>query len=315
MRLSLLAIFCLVLFASCKKKVIEITTVLQVEKEMQIPIDTNVRELSFPAPEIGFALPGLYGMWKTTDGGNSWTEITQFSEEVVEKVHFFNEQQGVCFLDPEVMYTDDGGATWTETADADFMGAGEDGEVIIGEKNTFNSSFNIEVSHDYGNTFQYLAGQVNLPVFGFKDAAVADSLGIVMVEDESPGTVSFNLYTGEVNFNYEAPSCYDIYIGPSQRALINTDNRLETKRSVSYGIAHTNHTYPYYGLDGYGNLMVAVGKNTITSNYVTGENDSWTEVFTEEGNGFTETFYSVEFIDSDTFFIGGEKGKIIKASL
>jgi hypothetical protein len=63
------------------------------------------------------------GVWKTTDGGQSWTRLYDDPTEAVFSVSFFDDLHGVMLTDKPnttihanhtIYYTTDGGATWTE---------------------------------------------------------------------------------------------------------------------------------------------------------------------------------------------------------
>jgi photosystem II stability/assembly factor-like uncharacterized protein len=66
---------------------------------------------------------GLGGVWKTTDGGQTWvaqntTAFTTAGSSWCDGVHFFDENNGLAYGDPvgsnfEIYTTSDGGATWT----------------------------------------------------------------------------------------------------------------------------------------------------------------------------------------------------------
>ena len=65
------------------------------------------------------------GVWKTTDGGQTWTRLFESYTEAVSGVSFFDELHGVIYTDKmqsdilsnsSVYYTTDGGETWVEAA-------------------------------------------------------------------------------------------------------------------------------------------------------------------------------------------------------
>ena len=84
------------------------------------------RDISFPSPDIGY-VAGIDGLWKSTDRGESWKNITPL---FLEQVGDFGES-AVCFSDPRngiygyascsepvvhFCHTDDGGTRWTRTS-------------------------------------------------------------------------------------------------------------------------------------------------------------------------------------------------------
>lgn len=83
------------------------------------------RDISFPVPEVGY-IAGIDGLWKSTDLGESWMNITPLILDRVE-----SGEAAVCFTDPfngvyaysscyePVVYfcrTEDGGESWSRTS-------------------------------------------------------------------------------------------------------------------------------------------------------------------------------------------------------
>jgi photosystem II stability/assembly factor-like uncharacterized protein len=79
-----------------------------------------VRDIAFPTPRIGYAVAELGQVWKTTDGGRTWTSVLNLGYPYY--------WYGVAALDPDhvvisgfdnaaftglVRWTSDGGATWS----------------------------------------------------------------------------------------------------------------------------------------------------------------------------------------------------------
>ncbi|PDS26522.1 T9SS type A sorting domain-containing protein [Flavobacterium branchiophilum] len=87
---------------------------------------TNISPVSGTTAWVGAFdnVNGLGGVWKTTDGGNTWTQqnasaYTTSGVSWFNAVHFYNANTGITFGDPlsngkfEIYKTTDGGATWT----------------------------------------------------------------------------------------------------------------------------------------------------------------------------------------------------------
>jgi|GEM_PF-2671453 len=83
--------------------------------------DGPVNYLCFTSPDIGFAADN-YRLWKTTDGGKTWTVNYDFKQEPLLSVFFFNGSFGwVCGGDAPngfIMRTSDGGAHWQRQQNA-----------------------------------------------------------------------------------------------------------------------------------------------------------------------------------------------------
>ena len=65
-------------------------------------------------------------VYKTTDGGQTWTRLFSDTKQAVNRIHFFDELHGVMLTDKmdsttkannAIYYTTDGGVTWTEGAE------------------------------------------------------------------------------------------------------------------------------------------------------------------------------------------------------
>ncbi|MCB9290203.1 MAG: T9SS type A sorting domain-containing protein [Lewinellaceae bacterium] len=71
---------------------------------------------------------GGRGIFRTTDGGETWTEVFNNSAGGV-WLHFFDNQEGICINSGTMARTTDGGATWASVPQADIPGfqAGEFG--------------------------------------------------------------------------------------------------------------------------------------------------------------------------------------------
>jgi photosystem II stability/assembly factor-like uncharacterized protein len=79
-----------------------------------------IHDLSFATAKVGFAAAELGQVWKTTDGGNTWTEIVNLGfPYYFYGVHAFNTNDVVIsgFNDSNfnglIRWSHDGGATWT----------------------------------------------------------------------------------------------------------------------------------------------------------------------------------------------------------
>jgi hypothetical protein len=93
---------------------------------------TVIHDLAFASPAVGYAAAELGQVWKTSDGGRSWTEVLNLgypyyfygaaaltAEKVV--VSGFNDSTG----DGIIRWTSDGGQTWTDDIVISTVGWGQ----------------------------------------------------------------------------------------------------------------------------------------------------------------------------------------------
>ena len=116
---------------------------------------TIIHDLSFPTATVGFAAAELGQVWKTTDGGSTWTEVMNLgfpyywygvhaldANNVI--ISGFNDQNSTTGV---VRWSHDGGATWT-------------GDIVLGSNwgtrvRFADSSHGIILDSISGSTAQY----------------------------------------------------------------------------------------------------------------------------------------------------------------
>ena len=158
---------------------------------------------------------GMGGVWKTTNGGTSWTQqnaaaYTDFSS-FFNVVHFFDANVGITQGDPitatdfEVYRTTDGGTTWAEVPAASMPNiiSGEygynGGNVAAGNSFWFvTNRGKIYRTTDTGVTWTKL----NTPITDFAGASVGGTLlfsdnnnGILLGRNGSGASATYTLYT------------------------------------------------------------------------------------------------------------------------
>jgi len=148
------------------------------------------------------------GIYKTTNGGSSWTHQFEGPYSFANNVWFFNENEGVAMGDQlddyfEVYTSDDGGTTWTRVPKANFLGLqAEPGEAgwtycmdAIGDTILFGSNVgNVYLSTDKGHTWtgSYSGCDVGGLNPGVNVIAFKDSNNGLAGHDNG---VSYDLYT------------------------------------------------------------------------------------------------------------------------
>ncbi|MEO6095344.1 MAG: YCF48-related protein [Fibrobacteria bacterium] len=91
--------------------------ILKTPGESIHPTPNDLKGVSFPTREVGYAVGENGTILKTTDGGVTWKPQASGSEEDFADVFFLNANLGWVvggFSSPAIFKTADGGATWTE---------------------------------------------------------------------------------------------------------------------------------------------------------------------------------------------------------
>ena len=316
----LITLFSLIVITSCKKKIIEKIAVIEYEN-ISLSDGGDVKAFSFPSLSVGYAAGN--SLYKTTDGGRSWVKLN-FSG-TVKSIEFVDENIGFCTAEGILYKTINGGQSWTMNISADYVAKSLNGLIVIAEETTFIS--NIKVSNNNGNTFNTaqtlsLDGHLSgLRVFGdiayinddasylndiIRGVNLADSNKIVRLNtkanaEENPNDVYYKNGAGAV-------------VG-GKGLISNSSGSGNPYYIATFSRSYYGHTYTYNSIDGYNNLMIAVGYHTIASNIDLNNKEAWNEVFDKDRNGFEQTFFRVRFFNSNTFFISGNNGLIWKAKI
>ncbi|MEP5612258.1 MAG: MBG domain-containing protein, partial [Cyclobacteriaceae bacterium] len=111
-------------------------------------VSPNFRDIYFVDPNLGYILSRQNGLFKTTNGGTSWTQLTAFTGIEASIVYFENEMNGWVVegtgssLTNTIHRTTDGGATWNsqtypggnQTARELIFTSSTDGKLFDGNK-------------------------------------------------------------------------------------------------------------------------------------------------------------------------------------
>jgi len=307
------------LFTSCEKKIVEIIPVLVVEKDMSISGASDIKYFSFPSSKIGYTASPSDFIYKTIDGGSTWTQITIAIGKTCKGLEFFDENNGMSLMNTDVYVTTDGGQTWSIKGNGDFIGITENGIGVLGDCG--QTTCIIKTTTDKGQNF-LLKGGMNYGIsFEFLSARVIDSKVIIFSKTgwEHPNENVFDFSNNSSYFigfgsltHDEIPN--DIYLSSNQGTIVGNYG-LIMDDLAGYSRTFYRHAYPFYSIDGYGNFKVCVGEKTIVSNLNIGSEENWNEVFDVNGNGLTNTFYKIRFISQNTFYLSGSGGLILKASI
>lgn len=320
----LLLITCLVfLCSSCVKKILDVIPVIEVERNMSIPGAKDIKYFSFPSSQVGYAASDTSFIYKTTDGGNTWTTTHIVDGKKCRGLEFFDELTGVCLMGKSLYRTDDGGQTWSPKGSADFIGKTDDGKGVSIYWGYNTCSF--YVSTNKGQNF-LLVGSIEISG-DFTSARLVDSRVIVFYKDvylnhriEGFDIENGNTFTIKADHMVYSEHLNDIYLSKEETGVavgsegIIMDNPFTEYNDLLMG-SNNLHLYTYYSVDGYGDLAVAVGEKTIATNLYLGNDKRWNDVFYVSGNGFDNTFYKIRFIDQARFYLSGSNGYLVIAKI
>jgi hypothetical protein len=314
------------LFFSCEKKILEIVPVTQKVEDLSIQNGGNIKLFSFPSSQVGYAASDTNFIYKTTDGGKSWTQV-QFNNSQInsyakcKKLEFYDDQNGICYLEDSyflkaVLVTNNGGTTWTRTESNNLAGITTDGKAYICETSPINLKCLIKESKDKGKTFKDL---ISLEFTEKFEAGKVIGSTIFILDEQ--GVVH--------GYNPVNSDTLRYFIGITSTHIPMNDFLFTDwiKVAVGGGINGTYSEYGhslimdydggngYYSVDAYQDFAIAVGKYSIVTNMETQDGEKWHEVFDQNGNGFNKIFYKIKFIDNRHFLVSGEKGLIWKMKI
>ncbi len=311
----------LLFFMSCKKKVIETIPVIEYEDISINGVSADIHSFSFPSLETGYAAAN--GLYKTIDGGESWIKLSLTG--TITDVEFISTAIGFCVSDGYLYKTTDGGQNWVLKTSADFVEILQNGNIIVAEETTFMA--NIKLSTDNGNTF---TNAPTLSLNGHLSGLKASDYKIFIFDTQG---YSSNMIRGlnvadsnkyvrlQVNTTADENATDVYYMGGAGSVvggkgfIANSVGVYGTYYLAGFSRSYYGHTYPYYSIDGYDGLMIAVGYHSIATNMDIQNKESWNEVFDKNRNGFEQTFFKIKFYNATTFFVSGSNGLIWKAKI
>src|ERR1035437_8090747 len=108
-----LFVFCICLLVmGCKKKYVLIFPTVSVQ-QIASPVTEDLQSICFISSSNGFIGGSKGNIYKTNNGGSSWTNISLSDKTMnVEKVLFISALKGFCATQQDVFRTIDGGTTW-----------------------------------------------------------------------------------------------------------------------------------------------------------------------------------------------------------
>jgi hypothetical protein len=310
------------LFSACKKKYLDAVPVIEILQDISIPNANSIKHFVFTNDQIGYASDST-SIYKTINGGSTWTKLTLPTlGAVCSGLEFFDSLRGMTILNQMLYTTIDGGETWNTNANsADFIGISESGVGIYLRDNGMDCS--VFKTTNKGSSFSFL-GTISLDG-SYSNAALSDNRVMAWSDEVGDNDRAYGIdLTNNTNFFIAFGNLIyldqinSIYLSDGGGAAAGIRGNIrEVDGNLAVSRNAYNHTYPYYCIDGYNDLIVAVGYHTITTNMILTENQekAWSEVFDSNGNGFDQTFYKIKFINSTSFYLSGSKGLLWKVRI
>ncbi|MEM0997393.1 MAG: hypothetical protein AAGN35_09955 [Bacteroidota bacterium] len=307
----------ILLFCGCNERIFEIQPVITVA-DISLGESADVLAVCFPTPTIGWAITDTATIYRTTDGGSTWNSVSAPNDNLT-YIAASSPLIAVLAADGRIYHTLDGGATWNDLGSGDYVGRTPEGTMVY--LNCDFTSCQTYISRNGGQTFSSstLIQGINAP---FRDALIAGEF-LYVVSDRSTDDVwlrGVDLATGTLaRFDLPILSAGEfpngLYRFGNRNYMTGPLGNLWDGTGDADVMRHDWHTFDFYDVDGTGDLVIAVGEQCIATNLNLGTEEYWNPVLDESGNGFPHTFYDIQYIDSETFVVTGDRGLIWRAQL
>ncbi|MES2593435.1 MAG: YCF48-related protein [Bacteroidota bacterium] len=317
---KLFFIFCISqLLLGCKKKYVQIVPTISLQHIVS-PLSENLNSICFISSSEGFIGGAKGSIYKTSNGGNTWTNISLLDKtNDVKKVVFITQLKGFCLTQEDIFRTLDGGITWTSVLntndkinDIQFItpniGYAVGGEYTQAVYKTTNggSTWNKKYSPPGIDNPFYAVSFIN------KDTGYASVSEHRIFETINGGTSWNTCKTGDYRvFSDLAFTAYRTGYVTGQFGYIEYQDN-----SSSFGEQLISDSYYAYNINSIthrNGRSVAVGEYSILMPYKNTESKfKWTYFLSPEGTTIPYTYNDVVFADDFTFYAVGNSGVITK---
>lgn len=306
----------LVLLGGCEKKFVDAYPVIEIT-DISTPEDGDLKYMSFPTPEIGYVASDAEYLYRTSDGGSTWTQMPG-PGGLCKSLSFAASATGIGLFGSDVYRTSDAGTSWRPVGPGDFTEVTDNGTMAYGSCNldgcsiyksvdgvTFSLSHQLEwTGEDFVDS--YVVGEY-VYVAGTNSPNDDKFLGVDLSKN-TPNQLSIRDFAED-----EYPS--GIYRSEDQYYICGPLGKRFDGPAYRMNMQQYAHVYNYHAIDGFGDLVVAVGEKMMTTNMQARAYDYWNPILDTNGNGFSETFYGIHFLDPETFIVIGSNGLVWRAKL
>ena len=276
------------------------------------PTNTPLKAVHFISSSVGFIGGNSGEIYKTTNGGTSWTDVSLGVDVTINCIYFLHADTGFVGTEGRLYGTEDGGLTWTYLAIGKFNGI-DFGSSAVGYAAT-GAGFDggsMYKTYDRGKTWTELA-MVSWPswVSGMYDVDFFDA-------DHGTGVGMGGVYM----YTQDGGATWDGYSNgypgdDDSHAVFQTDKGNSDALIVGDGgeFMGDRVELDLFCIDVSGSRGVAGGDNSvyIKDGSTGGE---WEFALTSDGVSFGATIYGVSFSASNVVFAVGGAGEVFKLTL
>lgn len=311
-----IAIVCLVFLVvlGCKK-ILLLDSYISVKRELlNSPTSTALNAVHFISTSVGVIAGEGGKIYKTSNGGSNWTNISLGSDRDVYSVYFHHTDTGFIGTEGGLYGTNDGGQSWNYLASGRFNG------IDFGSSTVGYAAVGLEL--DDGTIYKttnrgqswYELSMVSWPswVSGMFDVSFYDAdhgMGVGMGGVNmytSDGGASWNGYPNGHPSDDDSHGVFQADTGQADALIVGDGGGVNFK--------YDQVELDVYCIDGRGSRGVAGGLNCVYIKDDTTEGE-WEFALTQEGVSFGLTINGVSFASNTVVFAVGNGGEVIKLNL
>ena len=284
-------------------------------EHLAMPTEADLNSIFFVDEQHGFIAGDEGKIFRTTDAGNTWQDISRSETTTIRKILFISTNIGFIILDEgKLLKTTDAGNTWEEVLGIsrsvqDIHFTGQTGYVITykslwkttDEGDSWTETFpRIFVTNGFSRVFALSQDTV---LIGGKNESIYRTFN-------GGRTVTFS--EGRFTRNYS-----DLYaFNNGSYYTVGAPSTLEFSRTSLISFQDAS-LYSLSAIDFYGNRGMAVGNKSVFVGVYSPGNDgankqSWLQVFSPEATTILQTYHDVAFANANDVYAVGQKGIVTR---